>query len=110
MTFNFKYRNILLALVCTLPLVILIVLSVKSDYATLIYTLDDPYIHLELAKNIFNGNYGINDYEFSSPSSSILWPFLLSPFSIFSWYEYAPLILNYFFLVLTFFIIFKVLI
>jgi hypothetical protein len=55
------------------------------------YTLDDPYIHLSLAKHIGMGHYGLNQGEFSSPSSSILWPFLLVPFSS---YEYSPLVLN----------------
>ena len=50
------------------------------------YTLDDPYIHLELAKNIFGGNHGINITEFSAPSSSIIFPFLLAPFSNFQFY------------------------
>ncbi len=50
----------------------------------LVYTLDDPYIHLALAENIIRGHYGINMSEFSAPSSSILWPFILAPFSSFS--------------------------
>lgn len=59
------------------------------------YTLDDPYIHLSLAKQIMLGHYGINGFEYSSPSSSILWPFLLAPFSFFSWFEYVPLVFNF---------------
>ena len=47
----------------------------------LVYTLDDPYIHLALAENLRNGHYGVNAGEFSAPSSSILWPFLLAPFA-----------------------------
>jgi len=59
-----------------------------------IYTLDDPYIHLRLAENILKGHYGINSSEYSAPSSSILWPFLLAPLSGFSIGQYIPLILN----------------
>ena len=55
------------------------------------YTLDDPYIHLALAKNILHGHYGINLQEYSSPSSSIIWPFILAPLSGLS---YSPFILN----------------
>ena len=94
-------RKAISVLLCCLPLAILVCLSIRQDYDILSYTLDDPYIHLELAKNIFNGNYGINTHEFSSPSSSIIWPFILAPFSIFDWYIYAPLLLNAVFLGLT---------
>jgi hypothetical protein len=44
----------------------------------LFYSLDDPYIHLALAENILRGVYGVNLSEYSSPSSSILYPFILS--------------------------------
>ncbi len=57
----------------------------------LVYTLDDPYIHLALAENIRNGHYGINTGEFSSPSSSALWPFILAPFSS---YPYSAFFIN----------------
>lgn len=43
------------------------------------YALDDPYIHLELARAIGLGEHGLNADEFSAPSSSILWPLLLVP-------------------------------
>lgn len=56
-----------------------------------VYTLDDAYIHLSLAENIMQGHYGVNLGEFSAPSSSILWPFLLAPFARF---EIAPLVIN----------------
>ncbi len=55
------------------------------------YILDDAYIHLALAENIARGTYGVNLGEFAATSSSILWPFLLTPFARF---ELAPLILN----------------
>lgn len=57
----------------------------------LVYTLDDPYIHLALAENIKQGHYGINIGEFSAPSSSALWPFILAPFSS---YPYSVFFLN----------------
>ncbi len=59
-----------------------------------IYSLDDPYIHLSLARNIFQGHYGINLSEPSAPSSSILWPFILAIFAPLPFFEYVPLILN----------------
>ncbi len=60
----------------------------------LMYTLDDPYIHLALAENLADGHIGLNGTEPSAPSSSILWPFLLAPFSGLAWVEWVPLVLN----------------
>ncbi|MES2765705.1 MAG: hypothetical protein V4642_07555 [Bacteroidota bacterium] len=60
-----------------------------------IYTLDDPYIHLALAENIIQGHYGVNLSEFSAPSSSILWPFLLAPFAQTTIGEYLPFIIAF---------------
>lgn len=78
------------------PLVTLLFLVLRKTGMDFTYTLDDPYIHLALARNILFGNYGINLYEPSAPSSSILWPFLLVPFAglPLTWFEYVPLILN----------------
>lgn len=45
----------------------------------LVYTLDDPYIHLSVAEIIVRGGYGVNYEEFSTPSSSIIYPFILAP-------------------------------
>jgi hypothetical protein len=64
------------------------------DDGVFTYTLDDPYIHLALAENLAHGHYGINPGEASSPSSSIVWPFLLMPFARMAWGEYLPLALN----------------
>jgi hypothetical protein len=58
------------------------------------YTLDDPYIHLALAENILRGHYGVNLQEFSSPSSSVLWPFLLVPLVAFPHADLVLLGLN----------------
>jgi len=59
------------------------------------YTLDDPYIHLALAENLARfGHYGLNLEDYSSPSSSILWPLLLVPFLTLGAGLYAPLIVN----------------
>jgi hypothetical protein len=59
-----------------------------------IYTLDDPYIHLALAENIARGHYGVNLGEASAPSSSIVWPFLLAPFSKLPLAADIPLVIN----------------
>ena len=58
------------------------------------FTLDDPYIHLALAERIAHGEYGINPGEPASPSSSILYPFLLVPFAALGIGEWGALFLN----------------
>ncbi|KTD22276.1 Uncharacterised protein [Legionella lansingensis] len=68
------------------------ILTINSG--TFSYSLDDPYIHLSLAQHIGAGEYSLNHGEFASPSSSILWPFLLAPFSYFKLFEFTPLLLN----------------
>jgi hypothetical protein len=76
-----------LAAVLTLFLVIR-----HRDDGVFTYTLDDPYIHLALAQSLAHGHYGINPGEPSSPSSSIVWPFLLVPFATHPWNLHLPLL------------------
>ena len=77
----------------------------KLNNGLFIYTLDDPYIHMALAEKIKLWHYGINTNEFSAPSSSILWPFILAPFSF---YEYSPLLINIICAIATVFVISKI--
>jgi len=72
----------------------LLLIILHRDGGVFTYTLDDPYIHLALAQSIAHGHYGINLSEASSPSSSILWPFLLTPFSDRACNQYLPLLWN----------------
>jgi hypothetical protein len=58
------------------------------------YALDDAYIHLALSENLAHGHYGINPSEYASPSSSILWPFLLIPFAGTAFHPFVPLAWN----------------
>ena len=58
------------------------------------YTVDDSYIHLAVAEEIAKGNYGVNPGEFTAPSSSVIWPFLLAPFAMFSWGQFVPLVVG----------------
>ena len=76
-------------LLAAFSLILLQILRLNQGFFT--YILDDAYIHLALAENIAKGTYGVNPGEFAATSSSILWPFLLTPFARF---ELAPLILN----------------
>jgi hypothetical protein len=66
-------------LVFLFSLLLVALTSMAYNQGHLGYSLDDPYIHLALAKNLARGHYGINPGEVCTPSSSILWPFLLVP-------------------------------
>ncbi|MFQ6546747.1 hypothetical protein AADZ90_002255 [Aestuariibius sp. 2305UL40-4] len=68
--------------------------ALAATGGTFFYTLDDPYIHLSLAENIRAGHYGINVGEVASPSSSILYPFLLAGLMFLGAGSWGPLILN----------------
>lgn len=56
------------------------------------YTLDAPYTHMALANQILHGTYGLNPGEPASPSSSILYPFLLAALSLLPIGQFAPLL------------------
>lgn len=97
-------------LVFFVPTGLLLLSTLVMNSGVMIYTLDDPYIHMKMARNIWNGHYGINLHEYSAPSSSIIWPFLLAPFSYLgSVFFYVPLALNAVFAFLTFLLIFNLL-
>lgn len=88
-----------------IPALVLFFIIIVEFYAILFlnegvltYVVDDSYIHLSLSKHIMEGWYGFNSGELSSPSSSIIWPFILAPFSGYSFYLYVPLILNFIFI------------
>jgi len=49
--------------------------SIKANDGKLIYALDDPYIHMAIARNFTQyGVWGIDRERFTSSTSSILWP------------------------------------
>ena len=58
------------------------------------YTLDAPYTQLSLAEQILHGTYGLNPGEPASPSSSILYPFLLAGLALLPLGQYPPLLVN----------------
>jgi hypothetical protein len=80
-------------LIALTPLILLALVGLTTGWQ-FIYTLDDPYIHLALAKGIHGFHYGINASEYSAPSSSVLWPFLMAPFASMKGFWLAPLIVN----------------
>lgn len=67
----------------------------------IIYTLDDPYIHMAMAKNLVrHAVWGVTPFGFTSSSSSPLWLILLTAvYRVGGVSEIAPLALNLFFAV-----------
>ena len=94
-------REIIPVVILLVAILLPLVLAMRGNDGHFVYTLDDPYIHLALSENIAEGHYGINRNEFTAPSSSALWPFLLVPFSAISAFYLSPLMLNAIFAVLT---------
>lgn len=74
----------------------LLAVSYLQNEEHMVYSLDDAYIHMAMAKNFaIDGVWGVSKYEFSSSSSSILWTSLLALFYyLFGVNEITPLILN----------------
>jgi hypothetical protein len=91
---NKKLFQIIGVIVALLFIAGVVYLSLSRTDGLLVYTLDDPYIHLAVAENLLAGHsYGINPGENASPSSSILYPFLLLPLLAIGAGHLAPLIL-----------------
>lgn len=66
-----------------------------ANGGTLVYAMDDAYIHLGMARNVAqHGTWGINAHEISSASSSPLWVLLLAALYPMLSSEYLPLVLN----------------
>src|SRR5262245_63017728 len=67
----------------------------RLTHGTLAYVLDDPYIHMAMAKHLAGwGVWGITPYAFSSSSSSLLWTLLLAGvYYLAGVSELAPLVL-----------------
>jgi hypothetical protein len=71
-----------------------VALSIYFCDGHLIYSLDDPYIHLALADQITHGGFGINPGEAASPSSSILWPWVMAGAQRIGLGAFAPILLD----------------
>ena len=84
-----------LALFWTIVAVLLIA-SLRRTGGHLVYALDDPYIHMAIAKNFSqHAVWGVTRYGFTSSNSSLLWPLLLSAsYLLFGVNAVTPLVLD----------------
>lgn len=84
--------------------------SISANDGIFIYALDDPYIHMAIARSVVEtGVWGVTPDNFSSSSSSLLWPSLLAFVFLFTGpVDTIPLILNLFFACLCIVIIYWV--
>ncbi len=83
-------------LILWLAIGMLAFLSLRQNQGHLVYALDDPYIHMAMAKNFARyGTWGITRYGFTSSSSSLFWTLILSfLYLIAGVNEAIPFILN----------------
>jgi len=81
-------------LICLAGMALLLFYVLRFAGGHFVYTLDDPYIHLSLAENLLRGHYGVNIGEVASPSSSIIYPFLLAITLALGLGEFGPMVLN----------------
>jgi hypothetical protein len=79
-----------------IPVLLIVVYVLYQTDGIYIYPYDDTYIHLTIANNLVKGNWGINENEFSSASSSILYTLILSVVRIISNNVLVPFIVNCF--------------
>lgn len=96
-------------LIFGIAIAVILCKSIGNTGGNFIYTLDDPYIHMAIAKNfVTNGVWGITKNEFTSCSSSPLWTFIVSvSYFIFGVKDIIPFILNIIFASLTTVLIFS---
>lgn len=72
----------------------IVILAINSGQ--FVYVLDDPYIHMTIAKHLaFDGKWAMNQMDFSSAASSPLWSLLIAGvYKLTGISVYVPLILN----------------
>jgi len=77
-----------------LPVFFIVGKVVNYTNGVFMYPYDDTFIHLTIADNLLKGSWGINDHEFASASSSLLYTLILAFARIFSGSVLIPFIVN----------------
>lgn len=95
-TFRNSWALIIPIAILLLTISVLTWVTINRHRGHFIYALDDPYIHMAMAKNLAqHGVWGVTQFEFSSSSSSLLWTLLLAGiYRIFGVNEITPFLLN----------------
>lgn len=114
---NFSLNKHIILLTLTAFLVFSLFVFFQIDSITntcsgkFIYPIDDAYIHLSISKNIAEkGIWGVTEHEFSSSSSSLLYPLILSfLIKIFGNIIYLPIFINLAAVLLLCYALFKIL-
>jgi hypothetical protein len=75
-----KHNGIVSGLAAFFGLTVVVgVLALMKTEGRLVYTLDDAYIHMSIARNIVEHRvWGLTQHEIASASSSVLWSLLLA--------------------------------
>lgn len=76
-----------------LPVIFIEAKVLQYTNGVFMYPLDDTFIHLEIAKNLKAGVWGINN-QFASASSSLLYTVILTVFRVFSDNTIVPFLIN----------------
>jgi hypothetical protein len=90
---------------------LLLNISLSQNQGYLVYSLDDPYIHMAMARNLSqSGVWGVTRYGFTSTSSSPLWTLLLSlTYYLLGVGQAAPLLWNLVFAILVLLVAYAIL-
>jgi hypothetical protein len=94
----FTSRNTILVflfgiLVLFLPIIFIEFKVLRYTHGVFMYPFDDTFIHLQIAKNLTHGHWGIST-EFASASSSLLYTIVLAIFRFVSSSTLIPFIVN----------------
>jgi hypothetical protein len=91
---NIVWLFVLGLMVLFIPIFLIVWKVLQYTHGVFMYPFDDTFIHLTIADNLLKGNWGVNQNEFASASSSILYTLILTLFRAFSHSSLIPFIVN----------------